>query len=494
MQDTPENSLRNVPFAVTRPDRIPVQRYYDEDFFKLEEEHVWGHAWQMACRAEVIPEAGDWIEYTNLGKSVLVINNGESIKAYHNACRHRGVPLAGGIGAECGHAAFGNCSRQGLVCPFHGWRWNMHGENTYVYGEHLFAGDQLDPDELKLVECRSEAWGGCIWINHDDNAPSVREALGPIAERLEAHKIDKLRAEWHYGTVLPANWKVAMEAFMEGYHVRTTHPQLHEVLHGLYSDMYSPRESAQAGSTEDNMRKAALDGTTTRQAIDGQIEHMKVLNEGMAGMIQLKEIAVMEELRDMPLPDDPNAAVPVWYAQVMAGITSKLRAAGEPIPDLLEVAQTAPIRAVEFLFPHYFLLPIFTSMASYRIRPLGPESCFFEIWSLTMFPEGEEPEPVMAPVILPYDSAEFPPIPRQDYSNIPIQQRGLHAKGFEYMRLAAEVEGLISNYQRLIDGYIAGRPKDELAAAQHYLGGNFDSVIHDIWAKPQPAPAAPEMA
>jgi len=479
MHEKPDTARRSVPFEVSQPDRIPVQRYFDEEFFRLEGEHLWPHVWQMACRLEQIPEAGDWIEYTNLGKSVLVVNTGGGIKAYHNACRHRGVPIAGGMGAECGKAAFGNCSSQGFVCPFHGWRWDMNGENTFVYGQHLFAGHQLDADDLKLVPCRAEAWGGCVWINHDDDAPSVAESLGPVAERLEAHKIDQLRAEWHFGTVLPANWKTAMEAFMEGYHVRTTHPQLHDVLHGLYADMYGPREGA-IGATEDNLRKAALPGTTMRQAIDGQILHMERLNEGMAGMVHAKEVAIMKDLRDTELPDDPNLAVPMWYGKVMAEITARLRARGEPVPDLLSIAQSHPIRAVEFLFPHYFLLPIFTSMAAYRIRPLGPESCFFEIWSLTMFPEGEEPEPVMEPVILPYDSAEFPPIPRQDYSNIPIQQRGLHATGFEFMRLSNQVEGLISNYQRLIDGYLAGVPADKLATATQCLAGNFDGKILDL--------------
>ena len=139
-----------------------------------------------------------------------------------------------------------------------------------------------------------------------------------------------------------------------------------------------------------------------------------------------------------------------------------------------------PINAVEFLFPHYFLLPYFSSFSAYRIRPLGPESCFFEIYSLTMFPEGEEPEPVMEPVILPFDSPEFPPIPRQDYSNIPINQRGLHAKGFEFMRLSKDIEGLISNYQRIIDGYLAGVPQEKLAKANNLLGGNFDGPVFEF--------------
>jgi hypothetical protein len=170
----------------------------------------------------------------------------------------------------------------------------------------------------------------------------------------------------------------------------------------------------------------------------------------------------------------------VWFGLLQAEITKQLRERGEKVPDLNAVAVSDPVEAVEYLFPHYFLLPFFTSMSSYRIRPLGPESCLFEIWSLTAFPEGEEPAPPMEPTILPYDSQDFPMIPQQDYSNIPIQQKGLHSKGFDYMRLSGKVEGLIGNYQRLIDGYLKSVPKDRLAKANQQLGGNFDGPILDL--------------
>ena len=71
-------------------------------------------------------------------------------------------------------------------------------------------------------------------------------------------------------------------------------------------------------------------------------------------------------------------------------------------------------------------------------------------------------------------------IPRQDYSNIPIQQRGMHSAGFDDMRLSKDREGLISNYHRLIDGFIAGVDKATLAAACQKLGYNFDGPIHDL--------------
>src|SRR5690606_1327536 len=145
-----------VPLAIEDPQRIPSKRYYDEEFFRLEQERLWPHVWQMACRLETIPEIGDWIEYENAGHSVIVVRTRDGVKAFHNACRHRGVPFAGGSGT-----AHGNCAKTGFICPFHGWRWNMDGENTFVFGRHLFDDEQLDPKEINLVPCRVETWAGC---------------------------------------------------------------------------------------------------------------------------------------------------------------------------------------------------------------------------------------------------------------------------------------------------------------------------------------------
>jgi carnitine monooxygenase subunit len=474
-----DGALRAVPFPVNDPERIPVQRYYDADFYQAELDHVWPHMWQMACRLEQIPELGDWVEYSNVGKSVLIVRTAQGVKAFHNACRHRGVPIAGGYGNDAGKVASGNCAKTGFVCPFHGWRWNVDGENTLVYGKHLFSERQLDPADIDLVACRVEVWGGCAWINHDDDAPSVRETFGPIADRLDAHGMADLKMEWWFGTVLPANWKVAMEAFMEGYHVKQTHPQISVMPGAVFGDMYEST-ARHEGDAREKSRMNIREGATTREAIKEQLHHMELLSEGMAGMVHEKEVQVMRDLIDADLPEDPAVGVGQWFGMVQAEITRRLRERGEPTPDLNKVAMSDPISAVEFLFPHFFLLPIFTSMSSYRIRPLGPESCLFEIWSLTMYPEDADYSPPLEPTMLPFDSPDFPPIPRQDYSNIPIQQKGMHAKGFEFMRLTREKEGMISNYERILDGYIAGVPQEKLARAINQLGGNFDGPILDL--------------
>ncbi len=224
-------TANDIPFRITDLQRIPVQRYYDQSFFDLEGERLWPHVWQMACRLEQIPKVGDWVEYTILDKSVIVVRTESGVKAFHNVCRHRGVPLVA--------AASGNCASEGFTCPFHGWRWNADGENTFVYGRQLFDEAQLQQDDLALAQVRVETWGGCAFINFDDNAPAYRDTLGSLAERLEAHGVDDLRAEWWYATVLPANWKTAMEAFHEGYHVMRTHPQLQHATPGTYNSRYA---------------------------------------------------------------------------------------------------------------------------------------------------------------------------------------------------------------------------------------------------------------
>jgi len=454
-----------VPFRVTDPERISSKRYYDEEFYQLENEKLWPHVWQMACRLEQIPNVGDYVEYSNLGKSVIVVRTKAGVKAYHNVCRHRGVALA-----ESGE--HGNCKTQGFICPFHGWRWDMDGKNTFVYGRHLFDERQLDQADIALKTCRVEEALGCAFINWDDDAPSFRDSIGPLVDRLDAHNVPKLRAEWWYSTTLPSNWKLAMEAFMEGYHVMRTHPQLQAANAVLYNSMYGqePRSMAMA----DNQ-------LSLRENIDAQLEHMELIHSGMGGMIARKEVEIARSLADVDVPGEPRDAILMWLGMVQDQITKRLGALGEPVPDLNAVAVSDPLAAVEFIFPHFFLLPFFSNMSSYRIRPNGPESCIFELWSLTFYPEGEEPEAVMEPIVLPYDSKEYPQIPQQDYSNIPRQQIGLHGGGFEFMRLGKHVEGLISNYHRVIDGYLGGNvPADRLAKAQHVLGGNFDGPIHDV--------------
>jgi phenylpropionate dioxygenase-like ring-hydroxylating dioxygenase large terminal subunit len=468
-----KKSRSKVPFAIERPDRIPAQRYYDQEFYDLEREMLWPRVWQMACRLEEIPKPGDFVVYEIFEQSVIVTRVDEkTIKAYHNHCRHRGVKLA----CDRGNAA------NGFTCPFHGWRFGKDGKCEFVFTPSVFERDQLKGKDLALRECRIETWGGCAFINFDDNAPPLRPSIDAFANIHDAWQVESLRTEWWFSCRMPVNWKLAMEAFMEGYHVMATHPQL--LIPGVKAEDHA---YTQLGFEITPMSPWSTVPTTpmtgdikSQDYIDLNLHFMRVLNKGMAGMTHQREVEMAEKLRDTPLPGDFVGASKTWRRTVNDEIVKKYRERGMDIADLNDVDAKRYATSVNFCFPHYFLLPMFGSASSYRIRPLGPEECLFELWSLTRFPPGEERPPIRTPVPMAPDDPRWPPIPTQDFANLPLQQKGLRTKGFEYMRLSHEVEGLISNNHRLIDGYLAGLAYDQLVPAAQKVHGRIDVPVADL--------------
>jgi hypothetical protein len=95
-----------------------------------------------------------------------------------------------------------------------------------------------------------------------------------------------------------------------------------------------------------------------------------------------------------------------------------------------------------------------------------------EIWSLTRFPEGEAPPRLDPPEVWECDDPRIPPIPTQDFSNLPRQQRGLHNRGFEYMRFSEQAEGGLINFERTVDGFLAGLPYERLLPALNKVNVN----------------------
>ena len=473
MSGMAENICAKVPHAVTRPDRIPAQRYYDAAFYELEKQHLWPKVWQMACRLDEIQNPGDYVVYDNLDQSVIVMRvDATTIKAYHNHCRHRGVQLVTRSGYSSG----------GFICPFHGWRWNRGGESTFVFTPEAYAPDNLCADDVNLVAVRCETWGGCAFINLDPDAAPLRASLGHFAERMELFNPEDLRVEWWKAARIPCNWKLAMEAFHEGFHVATTHPQLLPLgVTNRAGDAFYAKlpEEAVTRFTWTTMGQEMRSEFSAREFAEMNVHFMKVLNEGMAGMTHAQEIAVAENLVGMDLPPNPAEAATVWRKAVNDAVVDHYKRQGNNPPDLNDLDARGWASGVNFAFPHYFLLPTYGSASSYRIRPLGPEECLFELWSLTRYPAGEVRNRPVEPTPVAHDDPSWPPIPAQDYSNLPRQQKGLHA-GFEYMRLACEVEGLVSNYQRLIDGYLAELPKDALLAAVQQVSGPIDVPVRDL--------------
>lgn len=440
-----------VPYAMELPDRVRKERYYDGGSYELEAEALWPRVWQMACRLEEIPEPRDFVEYEFLDQSIVLLRTDDmEVRAFQNACRHRGVRVVEGRGT-CEH---------GFVCPFHGWCYGVDGKNSVVPRKKTFAEHNVQPGDIDLVAVRCEVWGGCAWINLDDGAPPLRESLEPAASILDAWKVESLRTEWWYASRLPVNWKLAIEAFVESYHVVQTHPQL------VIPTRYGLRDSGRFDS---------------RAFVEADIGYLRTMSEGMAGMVHANDVRIAEGLRDIELPGEAAQAMATWNRTLNDAVTRWHRDRGDDMPDLNDLEARGLNLEFFQCFPHSFVLPMYSSATAYRFRPLAPEETLMEIWSLTRYPEGEEPERPAQPEVWECDDPRWPPIPTQDFSNLPRQQRGLHAKGFEYMRLSAGLEGHIANFQRTIDGYLSGLPHERLLPALRAVNVYpFDKPITDL--------------
>ncbi len=196
-------------------DDIPFDEYTSADFARAEHDRMWSRVWQWACREEHIPEVGDYQVYDIGDRSALVVRTApDRIRAFHNFCLHRGTQLKppGSAGT----------ARQ-LRCPFHGWTWSLDGQLAEVPCRWDFP--HVRDEDFGLPEIRVDTWGGFVFVNFDPEAPPLHEYLGVLPEHFERWPLEDRYVELHVRKRLPANWKAAVEAFLEAYHVLETHPQ-----------------------------------------------------------------------------------------------------------------------------------------------------------------------------------------------------------------------------------------------------------------------------
>ena len=207
----PPEPFRQTPEMELGTADVSIDRYISKDWHNREVREVWQKTWQVACRVEEIPEIGDYIVYDIVDDSVIVIRTSETeIKAYFNACLHRGNALCLGSG---------NARR--LRCPFHGFTWSIGGELHHIPSQWDF--EHVEKENFSLPEARLSEWGGFVFINLDPECETLEEYLEILPQHLAPFNFENRYIAVHVSMVVGCNWKVAQEAFIEGYHVSETH-------------------------------------------------------------------------------------------------------------------------------------------------------------------------------------------------------------------------------------------------------------------------------
>lgn len=191
---------------------LPGGRYTDQRFFDLEKEHIWGKSWLLASHIDEVPEPGCFRLWETAGQPVIIVHaDSGAINAFYNTCSHRGAAIV--------TEEFGKKIR--LTCRYHGWTYSHDGELLAIRDQEDFRDLDFSCRGLKPVRC--ERFGNLIFVNFDKNAPTLLEWLGPIADEWQEFQFDRCRLAARHIWDIDCNWKIAMEANTEVYHVRSIH-------------------------------------------------------------------------------------------------------------------------------------------------------------------------------------------------------------------------------------------------------------------------------
>lgn len=429
-----------------RPDKtVSKEPYLSREYARLEAEKMWPKVWQIACRLEEIPNVGDYVEYTIVHDTIVVIRTAQdTIKAYFNVCQHRGRKLVSGTGN----------TRQ-FFCKNHGWRWNLDGQCTRVVDQEDWAC--LRKEDVPLPPVKVDTWGGWVFVNMDPDAEPLLDYLDPVPEYIDPFELDRMRMTWHKSIRADCNWKTMLDAFLEQYHVPTVH---HEA--APYTDVYAVSyrhgKHSHFGPTPDTKPPGVRPQLTEEEAAAEKDprtaigEMMALVGDGLTAMWSPRMFEEAEHLKDFP---EGMSHLEVYGALVQR---VQKRAAEEGTGGAtVTFEQMAKAGSLWHVFPNHSFLMTNDGAIAYRFRPNGndPHSMIVDLWGLAHFIPGEEPK-VTHEHFDRWEESSAPWMLKQDYSNVEEVHAGMRSRGLATVRVNPVQESNISNYHETLNDYLYG--------------------------------------
>lgn len=205
---------------------LPAWVYSNPVLTRLELERVLLPSWQIACHVSSIPHPGDYLSLDIGAESALILREREgSIRAFHNVCRHRGARLLDGAG---------NCPGT-ITCPYHGWSYRQDGSLIGVPARDTFIG--LDRGSHSLKPIPIQILFGFVFVAFAGDPAPLAETWQPFLEEIAPYRVEDMvplgpitLEDWD------VDWKLAMDNYLESYHVPIGHPGLNRMFTPDYDD------------------------------------------------------------------------------------------------------------------------------------------------------------------------------------------------------------------------------------------------------------------
>ena len=193
----------------------PSSWYTQDEILAREAETVFRRSWQYACPSDRVGAPGSYVRVDVLGDSYLVLRGADGkLRALSNVCRHHAAQLLEGSGCV-----------ERLVCPYHGWTYDLDGTLRSAPG--MGAQADFDRRRYSLPEVPVEVWGPLVFLHPGEPQRSVAEELAPLERLLEETRMPGLRHVHRRRYPIRCNWKVFVDNYLDGgYHVAHLHKGL----------------------------------------------------------------------------------------------------------------------------------------------------------------------------------------------------------------------------------------------------------------------------
>ena len=197
---------------VERARTLPGGWYSDPDHHALEIDRIFRRSWVGVGLDDVVRAPGSYFATTVGAVPVLVVRDERGqLRAFLNACRHRGSPLAEDNGTA-----------RVLQCPYHGWVYRLDGSLARAGG--VGEPEGFDLAGSGLFEVRATTFARQLLVNLDRDAPDFDP--GPLGRGVDPYQLDGLELGHRDRYECASNWKVIVENYSENYHTPFLHAQL----------------------------------------------------------------------------------------------------------------------------------------------------------------------------------------------------------------------------------------------------------------------------
>ena len=414
------------------------ERYFSKDFARREWEAVWTRSWLLMCRADEIPEAGDFVVEQVGPESILIVRQeDDGIKAFYNVCQHRGNQL---VNVDQG-------SMPSFTCAYHSWKWALDG----------LCVDAQDPEDFaagppcgrrRLAELHTETFAGFVWITMADDPAPLKDYLADLYPLLEAYPFENMVRTQAISVRMPCNWKIIQDNFRETYHIPTAHPE------GLYVNEPHYRQSQIEPLRNGHAMLRTPGAQPSKYLPGGKLVIDDYLSQDLRAWgldpadFKGRELEIRDALRRQKRALGPER-----------GHSHYDRMGDDQLTDTLLYS----------LFPNMTLTCFADGMLFLRAlpHPSDPEKCTFDSWfyatgsedffTRMLTAEGGVAERVRAPAEREwrnFGEGSLGLVLDGDAGIMEAQQRGMHSRGYKGAELSGQ-EKRVGQYHRRIDELIA---------------------------------------